>query len=128
MLPPLKITTVSEIINIAEVRRSTPISTAKTASTLFKRDESFETEKVSLKNDSPHNPNRHIKSSINIGKKVKAQTSTPHMPTLERNNDSEAVTVESDSAKTPPATGTVEPIINFAVRSVRLSAEEFTTV
>ena len=36
--------------------------------------------------------------------------------------------MESASDKTPPATGTVEPIINFAVRRDKLSAEELTAV
>ena len=127
VLPPI-ITTVRDIINIAAVSNTIPTSTERMASTLFKSVEHFVVPKEVLKNDSPQSPNRHSKSSVIMGKNVKAQIKTPHIPTLERSSDREAVTVESASDKTPPATGTVEPTRNFAVFRERLSAVELTVV
>ena len=50
------------------------------------------------------------------------------MPTVDLSSDIEAVKVPNASERTPPATGTAEPIINFAVFIERLSAEELTAV
>lgn len=126
-LPPI-ITTVREIINNAADSSTIPTKTDKTESTLFKREEILGRLKVSQKKESTQSPNRQIKSSAIRGKKATAQISTPQIPTLDFKRVREAVTVESASDKTPPATGTVEPIINFAVRRDKLSAEELTAV
>ena len=83
---------------------------------------------MSQKKESTHNPSRQIKSSAIMGKKASAQISTPQIPTLDFKSVREAVTVESASDKTLPATGTVDPTMNLAVRRVRLSADEFTAV
>lgn len=128
MLLPPKIITVSEIINNAAVSSIMPISTDKTPSMLLSKADNLPALKVSQKKESIKRLKRHNKSSHIMGKNVIAQINTPQIPTLDRNSDREAVTVESASESTPPATGTVEPTINFAVRRVKLSAEELTTV
>ena len=50
------------------------------------------------------------------------------MPTEDFKSDIEAVSVLKASERTPPVTGTAEPIKNFAVFIERLSADEFMAV
>ena len=116
------------MVNIAKLKSTMPTSTLKTESTLFKRLDIFESEKVSPKKASPQRQTRQSNSSITRGKKVKAQIKTPQMPTDDFKMLRDAVTVVRASASTPPATGTVEPTINFAVLTERVSADEFTAV
>lgn len=70
-------TTVSEIINIAQLKSIMPISTDKTVSMDFNNDESFETEKIPDKIILTANPKRQSNSSQIIGKKKSRQTITP---------------------------------------------------
>jgi len=106
----------------------TPISTESTVSIACKSEDIFESENERAAKSEIQSTNRQSKSSIIIGKNMSMQIITPYIPTEDFKSETDAVSVPSASDKTPPATGTEEPIINLAVRIDKLSAWAFTTV
>ena len=110
-------------MNTAKISSIIPIKTDITASTPFKTEDILPKENNEDTASVTAKTNLHKKSSAKMGKKITAQAITPYIPTEALSVPIAAVTVVSASDSAGPATGTAEPIINFAVRTLSPSAE-----